>query len=246
MRLLAVALALAFSSISAADETEDVGAAKARFAAGTAFFKQQRYRDAVSEFLQAYRLSKADDLLYNIGICYDALEDAGRATIYFDRYLAARPAAAERGEIEQSLYRASSRVGRLIIHAPPNAEVTVDGVPIEIAPPAPLPVTQGRRHVEAIVSGSPPMAADVDVSGGLSREVTLLPLTGGPIAPTAEAPHRRRWVIPVVISAVLVVAAAITVGVLFGAPGGTDFHAQGLHACDGKPGCELYDYGGAR
>ncbi len=243
MRLLAVALALAFSSIAAADESEDVGAAKARFAAGTAFFKQQRYRDAVEEFLQAWRLSKADDLLYNIGICYDALEDAGRATIYFDRYLAARPSAAERGEIEQSLYRASSRVGRVIIHAPSNAAITVDGVPIEIPPPAPIPVTQGRRHVEAIVPGSAPISVDVEVVGGLSREVTLLPLTGGPIS---ELPHRRRWIIPVVIGAVLVVAAAVTAGLVLGLGSGTDFHAQGLHACDGKPGCELYDYGGGR
>ncbi len=243
MRLLAVALALAFSSLAAADESQDVGAAKARFAAGTAFFQQQRYRDAVNEFLPAYRLSKADELLYNIGICYDALEDPGRATIYFDRYLAARPTAAERGEIEQLLYRASSRVGRLIIHAPPNAAVTVDGVPIEIPPPAPLPVTQGRRHVEAIVAGSPPILLDVEIAGGLSREVTLLPLTGGPIP---EPPRRRRWIAPVVIAAVLAVAAAVTVGVVLGLGNGTDFHAQGLHACDGKPGCELYDYGGAR
>jgi tetratricopeptide (TPR) repeat protein len=167
---LLVSLGIA-AEVQAADTDE--GAAKAHFAAGKIFFKDQRYRDAIAEFLQAYRVSAAADLLYNIGVCYDALDDAGRATIYFQRYLQARPAAPERAGIEQSLYRLSSRVGRLIIHAPPRALITVDGVAIEVAPPEPLLVTSGSHHIIARLDGEPLGVVDETVAGGLSKEISI-------------------------------------------------------------------------
>ena len=46
--------------------SDDVEAAKAHFAAGSAYYDQANYGDAVKEFNEAYRLSKRIDLLYNI------------------------------------------------------------------------------------------------------------------------------------------------------------------------------------
>jgi tetratricopeptide (TPR) repeat protein len=171
-------LASVVIAMAAQAATTDEGAAKAHFAAGKIFYKDKRYRDAIDEFLQAYQLSAAPDLLYNIGVCYDALDDAGRATIYFQRYLEARRDAPERDEIEQSLYRLSSRVGRLIIHAPPGALITVDGIAMEVAPPAPLLVTAGGHHIVARKNGEPVAVIDETVAGGLSKEISF------PSAPT--------------------------------------------------------------
>jgi tetratricopeptide (TPR) repeat protein len=243
MRSLALGLALLFASAAVADESPDVGAAKARFAAGTSFFKQRRFRDAIGEFLEAYRLSRAKELLYNIAACYEALDDPGRAAIYFGRYLAVRPEAAERGEIEQSLRRVSSRVGRLVLHVPPGAAVTVDGVPIEIPPPAPLPVTRGRHRIEATAAGASPAVLDVEVAGGLLREATLLPAVGGSVL-SPQRP-RRRWIAPVVVTAAVVVVAAVAVGVALSV-GGTDYHADGLSLCANHPGCQVLDLGGGQ
>jgi hypothetical protein len=244
MRAPVVALALCLTSVAVADEPSDVVAAKARFAAGTSFFHQHRFREAVDEFLTSYRLSHAVELLYNIGACYEALDDPGRTTIYFDRYLAARPDAAERGEIEQSLYRASTRVGRLVVQAPAGAAITVDGVPLEVTAPEPVPITAGSHRVVAIVSSQATITATVEIKGGLSREVVLRPSTVENGAPQDPRP-RRRLLIGVAVGAVIVAAIAVTLGIVFGAPGGTDYHAQGIANCTGS-GCQLFDFGGGR
>jgi hypothetical protein len=186
MRAACLLVSLAFAVEAQAADTDE-GAAKAHFAAGKIFFKEDRYRDAIGEFLQAYRLSTAPDLLYNIGVCYEALDDAGRATIYLQRYLEARHHAPERAEIEQSLYRLSSRVGRLIIHAPPGTVITVDGIDIEVAPPAPLLVTAGRHHVVARKNGEPLAVVDETVTGGLSKEITI-PFASPVAVPVAAPP----------------------------------------------------------
>jgi tetratricopeptide (TPR) repeat protein len=184
---LFVSLAIAAGARAA---NTDEGAAKAHFAAGRIFFKDKRYHEAIDEFLQAYQLSAAADLLYNIALCYDAVDDAGRATIYFQRYLQAHHNAPERAHIEQSIYRLSSRVGRLIIHAPPGTVITVDGIAIEVEPPAPLTVTAGSHHIVGRRNGERLGVVDETVAGGLSKEITISampPAAATPSTPSAPS-----------------------------------------------------------
>ena len=186
LRVACLLLSLVIAAEARAANTDE-GAAKAHFAAGKSFYKDKRYRDAISEFLQAYQLSDAVDLLYNIAVCYDAVDDPGRATIYFQRYLESRHDARERTEIEHSLRRLSARVGRLIIHAPPGAVITVDGVAIEVVPPAPLVVIAGSHHIVGRRNGESIGAVDVKVSGALSKEVTITPAPAAASVSSAPA-----------------------------------------------------------
>jgi tetratricopeptide (TPR) repeat protein len=215
MRAAFLIVSVMIATAAQAADTDE-GAAKAHFAAGRSFFKDKRYRDAIDQFLQAYRLSAAGDLLYNIGICYDAVDDAGRATFYLQRYLEARRDAPERAEIEQSLYRLSSRVGRLIIHAPPEAEITIDGIAIEVVPPTPLLLTAGSHHVVARRHGEPLAIVDATITGGLSREISIAAPTGAaaPAMVTRERAAPRRMLKIVGIALISIGGAALVGGVV--------------------------------
>ncbi len=182
MRAVLVAILLLGPTLSAwaADPHADVGAAKAHFAAGTSFYNDKRYKEAIDEFQKAYRLSHANDLLYNLGICYDALDDAGRATFYLRRYLDLNPQADERVPIDESLARLSTHVGMLIIHAPPHVTVTVDGIAVEAQPPTPLPMTAGDHQVRERRGQGTPVVVPVKVTVGGTEEVTLPELAALP------------------------------------------------------------------
>src|ERR1700680_249528 len=103
MRLVVAAAlaALAFVSFShdlraqqprsAVPPSDDLGAAKAHFAAGSAYYDQANYADAVKEFNEAYRLSKRTDLLYNIAVCYERLGQYDSAIQALQKYLTDKP-----------------------------------------------------------------------------------------------------------------------------------------------------------
>ena len=79
------------------DRTEE---AKALFAAGRSAFEAGRYQDALGHFERCYEISQRAALLYNIGITHDRMRDDDRALEYYDKYLAAVPAAENRAEVE--------------------------------------------------------------------------------------------------------------------------------------------------
>src|SRR2546423_3636937 len=74
----------------------DEDAAKAHFLAGSAYYEQANYADAVKEFNEAHRLSKRADLLYNISVCYERLGHWDDAIAALHQYLTNRPNAADR------------------------------------------------------------------------------------------------------------------------------------------------------
>lgn len=82
---------------------DDMEAAKAHFAAGSAYYEQADYTDAVKEFNEAYRLSKRTDLLYNIAVCYERLNDYDNAIATLRRYLTEKPNAPDRVTIESRI-----------------------------------------------------------------------------------------------------------------------------------------------
>ena len=72
---------------SAPPMADDIEAAKAHFAAGSAYYEQANYQDALKEFNEALRLSKRNDLLYNIAMCYERLNQLDNAIAALQRYL---------------------------------------------------------------------------------------------------------------------------------------------------------------
>src|SRR3954470_20095810 len=117
MRLCVAALAavLCFGPVAhaqtkaAVTPADDMEAAKAHFAAGSAYYDQANYADAVKEFNEAYRLSKRIDLLYNIAVCYERLAQYDNAIQALQKYLTDKPDAPDRVTIQSRIANLEKR-----------------------------------------------------------------------------------------------------------------------------------------
>jgi len=74
--------------------------ARTHFEAGTSYFQESRFEDAVREFQEAYRLSQRSMLLINIGLSYSHALKFDEAIDAYQKYLETEPDAANRKEIE--------------------------------------------------------------------------------------------------------------------------------------------------
>ncbi len=65
--------------------------ARKRFEQGEAYFKAGTYDKAIEEYRAAYDLVPRPGLLFNIGLCYENLDDPENAIAFYDRYVGADP-----------------------------------------------------------------------------------------------------------------------------------------------------------
>jgi hypothetical protein len=166
--------ALCSAPLPATEVDDDIG--KAHYQLGTRYYVAGRYQDAVKEFLEAHRLTQRSSLLYNIAKAYEVLHDPGRATTYYQRYLASVPAAREAVEIKAKLFEFSANVGRLIVHCSlDGSEIFIDGILAGTAPLDPVLLTIGKHQVEARHADRQPGTAEVEVRSGLLAEIPLEP-----------------------------------------------------------------------
>lgn len=90
-----VTLVLAGRPARAAGPSEaDIEAAKVHYQSGAQYYEGGSYDDAIREFNEAYRLSKANALLFNISQAYEKKGDYGNARDYLKKYIDA-------GELEE-------------------------------------------------------------------------------------------------------------------------------------------------
>jgi tetratricopeptide (TPR) repeat protein len=78
--------------------------AAAHFARGEQAQAQGRYREAITEYEQAYAIAPHPFTLYNIAVCYEALGDAAAAADHYERYLdGAGPTAGDADEVRAKI-----------------------------------------------------------------------------------------------------------------------------------------------
>ena len=115
------------------------------FLAGSAYYEQADYVDAVNEFIEAHRLSGRPDLLYNISVCYERLGRWDDAIAALQRYLSERRDAPDRAVIESRIAIDQKRRDQ------ERARATAPPLPIDPPPPAVAPAP--RRHVASWIVG---------------------------------------------------------------------------------------------
>ena len=259
--LLVLAVVVCVVPMVARADGADLEIARSHYATGTKYYNAQRYGEAVKEFIEAYRLAARADLLYNIGLSYEKLGDPGRATAYYERFLAAAPEATERTEIHAKLYDLSRNVGKLIVNTrAPHTELWIDDIRSDLPGDKPQPLTEGRHVVEVRLAGRLPTRAEVAIGAGRMTELALEPgdaaqvIVASPpehvestttlaLVPTGEPPPppKRRWVVPVVVAVAVVVVAGVVVGAL-AATGGSDVRVTERTHCAASD-CTLLDFG---
>lgn len=136
-----------------------VEAAKAHFAAGSAYYDQANYNDAVKEFNEAYRLSQRTDLLYNIAICYERLSDWDNAIATLQKYLAEKPNATDRVTIETRIQNLTRRRDES------RPQPVVAPVQPVLVTPTPLAPPMGERKRGWWLAGTITAAAGLVIAG---------------------------------------------------------------------------------
>jgi hypothetical protein len=130
-------------------------------------YQISNFPEALAEFQAAYRLSPRPELLFNLARCYEVMARLEEAIAYYQRYLAARPTARDRGLVEARLASLRARQQREAEAAAPPASAGVraqrppPGRAPRPPPPPPAPAPGGgppRRRGAAVRRGGPPLA----------------------------------------------------------------------------------------
>ena len=181
--MAALATAILAWSVAAAAQVPtqaDEDAAKAHFLAGSAYYEQANYSDAVKEFLEAHRLSKRPDLLYNISVCYERLGRWDDAIASLQQYLSERPDAPDRAVIETRISNYEQRRDQ-------EQAARAAALPPPVAAPPPLGAPSPRRHVASWIVGGIGAGLLVAALGtGITAHLTyndLVTKCGGTVCP---------------------------------------------------------------
>lgn len=187
MRRSAIACAL-FALLSTAgafaQEPEEPTLVEARelFARGRELAQQRRFDEAAEAFARSLELAPRASTMFNLGACLYAVGRLVRATEVLEGYVAsADPAtdAAGVADATRMLNEARRSVAELTLEVrPPDAVVTVDGVPVDGGAVRTRLVDPGAHVVSATAEGHAPMALEITVErGGSTRRALHLTST---------------------------------------------------------------------
>jgi tetratricopeptide (TPR) repeat protein len=159
MRLFVAVMAISSVAFAqAAPTANDNEAARAHFMAGSAYYEQANYADAVKEFNEAYRLSQRPDLLYNIALAYERLENLDEAIGALEKYLTLKPGAQDRNIIAARIENLKKRRA--------SAQAAPSPAPIVAQPPPPTqPPPRKPRHVASLAVGGVGLAVLIAAVG---------------------------------------------------------------------------------
>ncbi|MDI3287563.1 PEGA domain-containing protein [Polyangium sp. 15x6] len=152
--------------------------ASRRFKRGIELFGEGDYRAALIEFRRANELAPNYNVLYNIGNVYFQLQDYANALVSFEKYLAEGGAnidAKRRADVDKDIEKLRTRVARVeIVTSVPDADVTIDDVPVGKSPfTKPLLVNPGRHRIVATKEGRTSASKTIEVASFDSERVTL-------------------------------------------------------------------------
>jgi tetratricopeptide (TPR) repeat protein len=132
---IAFALSLLFSVAAHGDKTS--AEARALYDKAIAHYDLADYDTAITEFKQAYELSKEPGLLFNLAQAHRLKKDWALALHFYKTYLELKPNAANRADAEAQMAKMQHELDNA--PPPPPPEVTPPPPPPEVAPPPPPP-----------------------------------------------------------------------------------------------------------
>jgi tetratricopeptide (TPR) repeat protein len=185
---LVLLLALLVSRIAVAQEDKTKEAA-AKYESGMAHYHLGEWDAAINDWQAGFRARPRPEFLYNIAQAYRAARRPERALQFYQSYLTMQPDAPNADAVRRIMEQLRRDIAQHPSQ-PKEGEAQSSG-----APPSPSPSAQS----------SPPAEASVAPAA-----------TGAVVVKTPERHRSRKWVWGVVVGGVVVVAGAITLGVVLG------------------------------
>jgi tetratricopeptide (TPR) repeat protein len=110
--------------------------AKKHYELGEKLYEYGDYNKALGEFNKAYDLAPIPALMFNMGRCHEKLGDLKQAVSHYQRFLAAKPNAGNRAEIEEKIKSLKAKMKAAPVVKDP-APVVKDPAPV-VKEPAPV------------------------------------------------------------------------------------------------------------
>ncbi len=154
--VLLAALLLASGGASRADDAR-LDAARAHSQEGDAYYKLEKYANAITEYEQAYLAKPDPSFLYNIAQCHRLMGQGTEAINFYRRFLKDAPNAPNRAVAEKHIHDLEDAAARGATPAP--AATLPPTAPVAAPPPAaaPAPVMPlSPPPVTAPALGAPP------------------------------------------------------------------------------------------
>ncbi len=149
---------------------EDDLRSKDAFVRAQNFYKQGRFLDAIHTFEESGRLKERPAVSYNLGRCYEELNETGRALFYYREYVKQAPTATDRPAVESKIAAMTKKLAgkKLQLLAvsvkPEEATIAVDGQRVGVGH-AELEVPYGVHELKISASGHEGAERSMNVTG---------------------------------------------------------------------------------
>jgi tetratricopeptide (TPR) repeat protein len=191
--IFAAATVIGITSISTPVRAEEPGVAEAqrRFEAGMADYHLEDYDKAIDEWEAGYRIKQAPQFLYNIAQAYRMSKRPDKALSFYQKYLHFSPDAANRAEVERHIEALTK-------------------------------IVESQRQAAARPSTQPmPIGATPAATPATTTTTTTTSATLTASAPSRGKPvYKKAWFWGVVAGGAVLVAGAVTLGVVLGSGSG--------------------------
>lgn len=138
------------------DDDPSVRAARRHYRQGAAFFRNERYSEAIAEFMEAYTLWSNPTVLYSLGQAYERMLRAPQAIRFYERYLEQSPEDdPRREEVALQIRALRMLLGTVRIESNVPAVVLANGEEVGDAP-GELQLTTGQYRIELRAEGYEP------------------------------------------------------------------------------------------
>lgn len=157
---------------------DDTAAAKKYFQWAQSLYKQARYSESIAKFEEAYRLKPHPTIFFNIGRCYEQLNDLPRALKNYRDYLRIAPDAKDRELVTDAIANLERRLKEqgvqqlAVLTDPAGARVTVDDKYVGLAPLT-LELKPGNHLVALSKEGFEPIEKNVVLAADKSMEMNV-------------------------------------------------------------------------
>jgi tetratricopeptide (TPR) repeat protein len=162
--------------------------ARTAYAHGQEAFARGDYASAQAAFEEAFANVPNPVVLLSIAESAAKQKHIDAALAAYDRYLALRPTAADRADVEQRRASLALTPAQLTLSSdPPGADIAIDGQPTGKRTPAQLQISPGSHSLQLTLSGYEAEPVPLEAAAGAELSQTIALHANAP-PPAAAAP----------------------------------------------------------